>query len=384
MPGVTPVFEPATRRALRTRLLIAPPPAVPAPGSSGVTVEPLAVAAYRPDGAGYGALTEPSSSRVCGVACVAAGRGGVHRGRADLGGVERRFGAVAARRRGFVRGARIFRSRRRRRTVVGRVQVGRGRDRNREARLVDLVNLRGRHVVNFLAAERVDEPLTFVQRQLAQLALVAHDMRRQENDQVVLLLVARFVAEQVAEHRDARDERHALVVDLILAGEQAADYCGAMVLDEHGGRGGADSRRGTERRVLGAVDDVGNFLIQIEFDVVALGNLRHDVERDADVLAVDRVEDLSGQSRVGRRRSDERQILADDDHRFFIVRRQQRRRGEHVGVSVGFKRGHEREIAWDLHGGGGSAGPGAGGRRLRERDRNLTHGVRREPEAKTG
>jgi len=31
---------------------------LPAPGSSGVTVELLAVASYRPAGEGYGALTE--------------------------------------------------------------------------------------------------------------------------------------------------------------------------------------------------------------------------------------------------------------------------------------------------------------------------------------
>ena len=48
---------------------------------------------------------------------------------------------------------------------------------------------------------------------------------------------------------------------------------------------------------------------------------------------------------IGRRRSDERQVLSDDNHRFFIVSGQQRRCGEHVGVSVGFKRSHERDVA---------------------------------------
>ena len=97
-----------------------------------------------------------------------------------------------------------------------------------------------------------------------------------------------------------------------------------------------------------AVDDVGNFFVEIKLDVVALGDLRHDVERDADVLTVDRVENLSGQSGVGRRRADEGQILADDNHCFFIVGREQRRRGEHVGVCIGFKRRDERDIAGRL------------------------------------
>ena len=132
-----------------------------------------------------------------------------------------------------IRGARIFRTRRRGRTAVRRVQVSRGRNRNREARLVDLADLRGRHVVNFLAAQRVDELLAFVEREIAQLALVADDMRSQEDDQIVLLLVARLVAEQVPDHRDVGDERNPLVMICILAGEQAADYRGAMVLDQH-------------------------------------------------------------------------------------------------------------------------------------------------------
>ena len=97
----------------------------------------------------------------------------------------------------------------------------------------------------------------------------------------------------------------------------------------------------------GAVDDVGNLFIEVELDVVAFGNLRHDIERDADVLALDRVEDLTGQSGVGRRRADERQVLADYDHRLFVVGGEQRRRGEHVGVGIGFKRGDDRDVARD-------------------------------------
>ena len=52
--GVTPTF--AALSALDESAN--PSPTFPAPESSGVTVEPLKVAAYRPVGAGYGALTE--------------------------------------------------------------------------------------------------------------------------------------------------------------------------------------------------------------------------------------------------------------------------------------------------------------------------------------
>ena len=46
--------------------------------------------------------------------------------------------------------------------------------------------------MEFLAAERIDEPLAFVEREVAQLALVADDVRRQEHNQVVLLLIGRL------------------------------------------------------------------------------------------------------------------------------------------------------------------------------------------------
>ena len=54
--GVTPAF--AALSALDESASPSLPPTLPAPGSSGVTVEPLAVASYRPVGAGSGALTE--------------------------------------------------------------------------------------------------------------------------------------------------------------------------------------------------------------------------------------------------------------------------------------------------------------------------------------
>jgi hypothetical protein len=54
--GVTPTF--AALSALDESASPSLAPTLPAPGSSGVTVEPLAVASYRPVGAGYGALTE--------------------------------------------------------------------------------------------------------------------------------------------------------------------------------------------------------------------------------------------------------------------------------------------------------------------------------------
>ena len=54
--GVTPTF--AALSALEESASPSPSPTLPAPGSSGVTVELLAVASYRPVGAGNGGLTE--------------------------------------------------------------------------------------------------------------------------------------------------------------------------------------------------------------------------------------------------------------------------------------------------------------------------------------
>jgi hypothetical protein len=56
MPGVTPPF--AALSVLDESASPSLSPTLPAPGSSGVTVGLLIVAAYRPAGAGYGALTE--------------------------------------------------------------------------------------------------------------------------------------------------------------------------------------------------------------------------------------------------------------------------------------------------------------------------------------
>ena len=60
MPGVTPAFEAPIALDESANGLLTPGAAetLPAPGSSGVTVAPPTVAAYRPAGAGYGALTE--------------------------------------------------------------------------------------------------------------------------------------------------------------------------------------------------------------------------------------------------------------------------------------------------------------------------------------
>ena len=75
MPGVTPAFEAPIALDESANGLLTPGPAetLPAPGSSGVTVAPPLVAAYRPVGAGYAALTEDVVVVEYAVAPVVAG-----------------------------------------------------------------------------------------------------------------------------------------------------------------------------------------------------------------------------------------------------------------------------------------------------------------------
>ena len=111
------------------------------------------------------------------------------------------------------------------------------RNRTIEGRLVHLLELTRRHVVDFGAAERTNELLPFVEGERLQVAAGAHDMRRKEYQQILLLSVARVLCEQVSNDRDVRDERHALTPVVGLARKQTANHRSAMILHQHGGRG---------------------------------------------------------------------------------------------------------------------------------------------------
>ena len=84
------------------------------------------------------------------------------------------------------------------------------RNRAVEGRLIELLELAGRHVVDFGAAQRAHELLALVERERLQVVARAHDMRRQEDQQILLRRVARIVAEEVAQHRNVGQERNAL------------------------------------------------------------------------------------------------------------------------------------------------------------------------------
>src|SRR5262249_29765625 len=118
---------------------------------------------------------------------------------------------------------------------------------------------------------------------------------------IVLLFLPALLAEQVSDHRDTRDERDALILNLVLAREQSADDRGAMVLYQHGGRCGPDGGGWPKSVGLRAVHYVRYFLVQVELDVVAVGHLRNNIQRNADVLPLDRIENLPGQPSVGSR-----------------------------------------------------------------------------------
>ena len=73
-----------------------------------------------------------------------------------------------------------------------------------------------RHVMHLAVAQRVNESHTLIERERTQVGLVAHHMRRQEHQQVVLLLIGRGAGEQIAEDGDIRNPRYPLALNVVV------------------------------------------------------------------------------------------------------------------------------------------------------------------------
>ncbi len=129
------------------------------------------------------------------------------------------------------------------------------------------------------------------------LVVLEHD-RAQEDHQVGALAVPRLVLEEAADPRQVAQERHLVDARLLVVLDEAAEHDDLAVVHEH---------RGFERALVG--DDVGgahelrlardarDFLEDGELHRAALGHLRRDLEGEADVLALDGLERVSGECR---------------------------------------------------------------------------------------
>ncbi len=188
--------------------------------------------------------------------------------------------------------------------------------------------------------------------------LVPDDVGGQEQEQVHLLLLGGVVAEEPADHRDVPEERGlvARLDDPVL--HQPTDDHRFLVLGHDDGLGRPLGGRGAEDGI-GAGDLLGR-LIDRHADVVALVDLRLDLQFELDVLALDladrqRTEPTdpaqraarASQGRAGAAQKGpqpaeaeaglERHVLADGDFGVLVVARQDVRRGKHVAVARGLQ-----------------------------------------------
>jgi len=116
-------------------------------------------------------------------------------------------------------------------------QVVLGRNWRVEPRLVELLELRGRHAVDFLPSELAHEMLPLVDSERDHIVARSHHMRRQKDQQIELGRGAGVVAEEIADHRDVREKGHALARGIRFIRDEPADYRRAMVLHENTRRG---------------------------------------------------------------------------------------------------------------------------------------------------
>src|SRR5713226_8176303 len=115
--------------------------------------------------------------------------------------------------------------------------------------MVELLELTLRHIVHFWPAEGANKFLPLVERQRLQVETRPNDMWRQKDQQVLLRRTTRIVAYEIAKHRNVGEKRDAATVFLGLARQEAADHRGAIVLNEHRGRG-RPNRRGRSERIV--------------------------------------------------------------------------------------------------------------------------------------
>ncbi len=128
---------------------------------------------------------------------------------------------------------------------------------------------------------------------------VADDVGTQEDHQVGLGPRALLVAEQRADAGEAGESGNAVGVVLHVVLQQAAEDHDLAVVEEDAGIDRAlvgDHPGGG----AGALVDAADFLVDVELDRSSLGDLRTDVQLQADVLALDGLERVvAGTAAVG-------------------------------------------------------------------------------------
>ncbi|CCQ86682.1 hypothetical protein PA18A_3291 [Pseudomonas aeruginosa 18A] len=178
---------------------------------------------------------------------------------------------------------------------------------------------------------------------------VADDVGTQEDHQVGLGPRALLVAEQRADAGEAGESGNAVGVVLHVVLQQAAEDHDLAVVEEDAGIDRAlvgDHPGGG----AGALVDAADLLVDVELDRSSLGDLRTDVQLQADVLALDGLERVvAGTAAVGDvLAADEGYGLADHDARRLVVQGQQVRGRQDVGAAAALQRPGEHLEVEDL------------------------------------
>src|SRR3989475_786707 len=116
-------------------------------------------------------------------------------------------------------------------------------------------------------------------------ALIADDVRGEEQQEIRLRLLGGLAAEEPAEDRQRSEHRHLLHVAQVPLLDQAAEDDGLLILRHHGGLGGALGGGGPE--LLVDAGDLLGLLVHVEPDVIALVDLRLDAQAQLDILPLD-------------------------------------------------------------------------------------------------
>ena len=82
-------------------------------------------------------------------------------------------------------------------------------------------------------AQRVSESSALVESERAELGFIANHMRRQENEQVVLLFVGSSAGKNIAQNRYIGNPGNTLALNAVIVRHQSTDDGGAMILHHH-------------------------------------------------------------------------------------------------------------------------------------------------------
>ena len=179
-----------------------------------------------------------------------------------------------------------------------------------------------------------------------ELARRRHDVRREEDHQLGLVVLLLLPLEEVSQPRDVAEQGDLALGDGLLRLHQATDDDGLAVGHDHHGVSDArvdDRREGIlgDGHPLGPVRKLRGLGGDDHLDQAVLRNERRDAEDDADALVGDGV-DLSV-DRVEPRVADERDLLAEADGRRLVVAGEDGRPGEDLSVA-GLRDGPERDL----------------------------------------